>query len=96
MNRLLLRFVKQIEKLNLSFPRGCVQIRLAWQEQVGFLLILIFMMIPSPCVISFLGSEIISVPCRALKPVSLSYAGHWNNTGKRQEITGPIVLAYLK
>lgn len=70
MNRLLLRFVKQIEKLNLSFPRGCVQIRLAWQEQVGFLLILIFMLIPSPCVISFLGSEIISVPCRALKPVS--------------------------
>lgn len=70
MNLLWLRFVKQIEKLNLSFPRGCMQIRPPRQEQVGLLLSLIFTMIPLPCAISFFGSEVISVPCRSLKPVS--------------------------
>lgn len=79
----LLRFTKDIEKSNLSFPRGCVQIRLPWQEyEIGFLLILIFMMIPSPFVISFFGSKIIPVP--------LEY--HWEKAGDHW----PIAVAYLK
>lgn len=62
----MLRFVKQIEEVELQFPKAVCKFVFLGRSRgfaAGFRLI----MPPLPFVFIFIGSEIISVPCRSLK-----------------------------